>query len=228
MRIRLKSLVSLSALALLFACGTQPTAEAAAEAQNPPRSTAGFAPANLTGLAMATFAGGCFWAQEEAFEQLKGVKQVVSGYAGGTKANPTYEQVADKTTGHTETVQIYYDPKIISYQKLADIFFTASHDPTQLNRQGNDVGPEYRSAAFYRTPEEKKILESTIARVNAAKEYSGKIVTQLLPLQKFWPAEDYHQGYYRLHPENPYIANVSAAKVEHVQREFAKDLKNPL
>ena len=224
MKNRLKSLASLSALALLFACGAQPTAEA----QNPPRSTAGFAPANLTGLAMATFAGGCFWAQEEAFEQIKGVKQVVSGYAGGTKANPTYEEVADKNTGHTETVQIYYDPKVISYQKLADIFFTASHDPTQLNRQGNDVGPEYRSAAFYRTPEEKKVLESTIARVNAAKEYGGKIVTQVLPFQKFWPAEDYHQGYYRLHPENPYITNVSARKVEHVQRAFAKDLKNPL
>jgi peptide-methionine (S)-S-oxide reductase len=224
MKTRLKSLASLSALALMFACGTQP----AAEAQNPPRSTAGFAPANLNGLALATFAGGCFWAQEEAFEQIKGVKQVVSGYAGGTKANPTYEEVAAQNTGHTETVQIYYDPKVVSYQKLADIFFTASHDPTQLNRQGNDVGPEYRSAAFYRTPEEKKVLESTIARVNAAKEYSGKIVTQVLPFQRFWPAEDYHQGYYRLHPENPYITNVSARKVEHVQHAFAKDLKSPL
>jgi peptide-methionine (S)-S-oxide reductase len=224
MKTRLKSLASLSVLALLFACGTQPTAEA----QNPIRSTAGFAPANLTGLAMATFAGGCFWAQEEAFEQIKGVKQVVSGYAGGTKANPTYEEVADKNTGHTETVQIYYDPKVISYQKLADIFFTASHDPTQMNRQGNDVGPEYRSAVFYRTPAEKQTLESTIARVNAAKEYNSKIVTEVLPFQKFWPAEAYHQGYYRLHPESGYIVNVSAHKVEHVQRAFPKDLKNPL
>jgi len=224
MKTRLKSLASLSVLALLFACGSQPTAEA----QNPPRSTAGFAPANLNGLAMATFAGGCFWAQEEAFEQIKGVKQVVSGYAGGTKANPTYEEVAAQNTGHTETVQIYYDPKVISYQKLADIFFTASHDPTQLNRQGPDSGPEYRSAVFYRTPEEKQTLEATIARVNAAKEYSGKIVTQVLPFQKFWPAESYHQGYYRLHPENPYITNVSAHKVEHVQQVFAKDLKSPL
>lgn len=224
MKTRLKSLASLSVLALLLACGTQP----AAEAQNPPRSTAGYAPANLSGLAVATFAGGCFWAQEEAFEQIKGVKQVVSGYAGGTKANPTYEEVAAQNTGHAETVQIYYDPKVVSYQKLADIFFTASHDPTQLNRQGNDVGPEYRSAAFYRTPAEKQVLESTIARVNASKEYSGSIVTQVVPFQKFWPAEAYHQGYYRLHPENPYIANVSARKVEHVQRAFAKDLKNPL
>ena len=219
-------LKSFAPLALLFAvaCNTpQP-----AEAQNPPRSTAGAAPANLTGLALATFAGGCFWAQEEAFEQLKGVKQVVSGYAGGTKANPTYEEVADKTTGHTETVQIYYDPKVISYQKLADVFFTASHDPTQRNRQGMDVGPEYRSAAFYRTTGEKQVLEATIARVNASKEYGAKIVTEMVPFKKFWPAEDYHQGYYRLHPENPYIANVSAAKVEHVRKAFTSDLKSPL
>ncbi|MBD2768515.1 peptide-methionine (S)-S-oxide reductase MsrA [Hymenobacter sp. BT664] len=224
MKNRLKSLVGLSALAFTFACGSPQSADA----QNPPRSTAGFAPANLSGLAIATFAGGCFWAQEEAFEQLKGVQQVVSGYAGGAKANPSYEEVATRTTGHTETVQIYYDPKVISYQKLADIFFTASHDPTQLNRQGPDVGPEYRSAAFYRTPEEKKVLEATIAKVNASKKYSGKIVTQVVPFQKFWPAEAYHQGYYRLHPENPYIAHVSAAKVEHVKQAFPEELKNPL
>ena len=220
----MKSILSLSLLAFTFAC----TSPQPAEAQLPPRSTAGYAPANLTGLAMATFAGGCFWAQEEAFEQIKGVKQVVSGYAGGTKANPTYEEVAGQGTGHTETVQIYYDPKVVSYQKLTDIFFAASHDPTQLNRQGNDVGPEYRSAAFYRTPEEKGILEATIARVNASKAYRSKVVTQVAPFKKFWPAEAYHQGYYRLHPENPYIANVSQPKVEHVQQAFAKDLKNPL
>ena len=223
MKNQLKFLAGLGALALLAACGTpQP-----ADAQNPPRSTAGFAPANLSGLAIATFAGGCFWAQEEAFEQLKGVKQVVSGYAGGTKANPTYEEVADKTTGHTETVQIYFDPKVISYQKLVDIFFTASHDPTQLNRQGPDAGPEYRSAAFYRTPAEKAALEASIAKVNASKEYSGKVVTQVVPFQKFWPAEAYHQGYYRLHPENPYIDHVSAVKVAHVRKAFAGDLKSP-
>ena len=223
MKNRLKSLASLSLLALTFACGSQQPADA----QNPPRSTAGFAPANLSGLALATFAGGCFWAQEEAFEQIKGVKQVVSGYAGGTKANPTYEQVAEQTTGHTETVQIYYDPAVVSYQKLADIFFTAAHDPTQLNRQGPDAGPEYRSAAFYRTPEEKKILEATIAKVNASKQYGSKIVTEVVPFQKFWPGEAYHQGYYRLHPENGYLAHVSAPKVEHVQKLFPQDLKNP-
>ena len=216
-----RSAAGMAALTLLVACGPgQP-----ADAQNPPRSTAGFAPANAAGLAQATFAGGCFWAQEEAFEQLKGVRQVVSGYAGGTKANPTYEEVAAKTTGHTEAVDNYYDPAVISYATLADVFFRASHDPTQRNRQGYDVGPEYRSAVFYRTPAEKKTLEATIARTNAAKQYSDKIVTEVLPLTKFWPAEVEHQGYFRLHPENPYIGNVSAKKVEHVRKEFPQLLK---
>jgi len=219
----------LGLLALLTACGSQQPAQA--QAQTPAAqaaSTTGFAPKNLAGLAQATFAGGCFWAQEEAFEELKGVKQVVSGYAGGTVAHPSYEQVAGQQTGHTETVNIYYDPKVISYQELADIFFTASHDPTQLNRQGNDTGPEYRSAAFYRTPEEKKILEQTIAKVNASKQYDSKIVTQVVPFSQFWDAEDYHQGYYRLNPDNPYITNVSAHKVAHVRKLFPQDLKSNL
>ncbi|WP_254244036.1 peptide-methionine (S)-S-oxide reductase MsrA [Hymenobacter sp. BRD128] len=223
------SAVSGLGLLALVACGPQQPAQAqtktpAAQAA----STAGFAPKDLTGLAQATFAGGCFWAQEEAFEEIKGVKQVVSGYAGGTVPHPSYEQVAGQQTGHTETVNIYYDPKVISYQELANIFFTASHDPTQLNRQGPDTGPEYRSAAFYRTPEEKKIIDETIAKVNASKEYGGKIVTQVVPFTQFWPAEDYHQGYFRLNPDNPYIATVSAHKVEHVRQRFPQDLKPAL
>jgi peptide-methionine (S)-S-oxide reductase len=213
-------------LLALTACGSQQPAQA--QAQTPAAkvaSTAGFAPKNLTGLAQATFAGGCFWAQEEAFEEIKGVKQVVSGYAGGTVAHPSYEQVAGQQTGHTETVNIFYDPKVVSYQELANIFFTASHDPTQLNRQGPDTGPEYRSAVFYRTPEEKKIIEETIAKVNASKQYDDKIVTQVVPFSQFWDAEDYHQGYYRLNTDNPYIANVSEHKVAHVRKLFPQDLK---
>ena len=206
----------------LPSCGSQQSAQAQT---TPAASTAGFAPANLTGLAQATFAGGCFWAQEEAFEEIKGVKQVVSGYAGGTVAHPSYEQVAGQATGHTETVNIYYDPTVVSYQTLAQIFFMASHDPTQLNRQGPDTGPEYRSAVFYRTPAEKKMLDETIAKVNASKQYDGKIVTQVLPFQAFWPAEDYHQGYYRLHPDNPYISTVSEHKVAHVRKLFPQNLK---
>jgi peptide-methionine (S)-S-oxide reductase len=211
---QLLSAISGLGLLALAACGSQQPAQAQAQPKSTSpltSSTAGFAPANLTGLAQATFAGGCFWAQEEACEEIKGVKQVVSGYAGGTVPHPSYEQVAGQETGHTETVNIYYDPKVISYQTLASIFFTASHDPTQLNRQGNDTGPEYRSAVFYRTPEEKKVIDETIAKVNASKQ--------------FWDAEDYHQGYYRLHPDNPYIEAVSARKVEHVRKQFPQDLK---
>ena len=223
---QLLSAVSGLSLLALAACGSQQPAQA--QAQTPAAavaSTAGFAPKNLTGLAQATFAGGCFWAQEEAFEQLKGVKQVVSGYAGGTVPHPSYEQVAGQETGHTETVNIYYDPKVVSYSTLANIFFTASHNPTELNRQGPDRGPEYRSAVFYRTPEERKIIEETIAKVNASKEYDSKIVTQVVPFKQFWDAEAYHQGYYRLHPDNPYIANVSEHKVAHVRELFPQDLK---
>ena len=209
----------------LTACGSEQSAQAQTTPAGGAASTAGFAPKDLTGLSQATFAGGCFWAQEEAFEEIKGVKQVVSGYAGGTVPHPTYEQVAGQQTGHTETVNIYYDPKVVSYQTLADIFFRASHDPTTLNRQGHDTGPEYRSAVFYRTPQEKATIEATIAKVNASKEYSDKIVTQVAPFTEFWPAEDYHQGYYRLNPDNPYISTVSAHKVAHVRKEFPQCLK---
>ncbi len=228
MKTLLKTAAALSLLTLATGCGSPQSATAQGQAAGLNRSTAGFAPANAASLAQATFAGGCFWAQEEAFEEIKGVKQVVSGYAGGTVPHPSYEQVAGQQTGHTEAVNIYYDPQQISYQALANIFFTASHDPTQLNRQGPDSGPEYRSAVFYRSPEEKKMLETTIAKVNASKQYDDKIVTQVLPMKEFWPAEDYHQGYYRLHPENPYISSVSAHKVEHVRKLFPQDLKKPL
>ena len=198
-----------------------------AQAQSNERSPAKL-PTPKPGEAVANFAGGCFWALDEGMNQLKGVREVISGYAGGKTKNPTYEEVSTDLTGHAETVQVYYDPKVISYQTLADIFFTASHDPTQLNRQGNDTGPEYRSVAFYRTPEEKKIIEQTIAKVNASKQYDDKIVTQVVPFKQFWDAEDYHQGYYRLHPENPYIEAVSARKVEHVRTLFPQQLKQAL
>ncbi|WP_151086926.1 peptide-methionine (S)-S-oxide reductase MsrA [Hymenobacter baengnokdamensis] len=218
-------IISGAGLLALVACGAQQPAQAQSQ---PAASTAGFAPKDLTGLAQATFAGGCFWAQEEAFEEIKGVKQVVSGYAGGTVPHPSYEQVAGQATGHTETVNIYYDPKEVSYKTLAQIFFQASHDPTQLNRQGPDTGPEYRSAVFYRTPEEKKIIDDVVAQVNASKEYDSKIVTQVVPFKQFWPAEEYHQGYYRLHPDNPYIATVSEHKVARVRKLFPLDLKPDL
>jgi peptide-methionine (S)-S-oxide reductase len=162
------------------------------------------------------------------FEEVRGVREVVSGYAGGPEKKPTYEQVGSGRTGHAEAVQIYYDPKQVSYATLLDVFFRAAHDPTTLNRQGPDVGTQYRSAAFYRTSQEKEQIAAAIQRVNAAKQYPNPIVTQVAAFTEFWPAEDYHQGYYRLHPNDSYIQAVSTPKVEKFRKLFPELLKKPL
>ncbi|SES80781.1 peptide-methionine (S)-S-oxide reductase MsrA [Hymenobacter actinosclerus] len=227
----LKNGLAAVCILLLSACSERPAeAQKAATAQGGPviRSTAGPAPADMTGLATADFAGGCFWCTEETFEEIKGVKAVVSGYSGSPEANPTYEQVGRGETGHAESIQIYYDPKVVSYATLVDVFFRAAHDPTTLNRQGPDAGAQYRSIAFYRTPAEKKVIDDAIARVNASKQYSNPIVTQVVPFEKFWPAEGYHQGYFRLHPEEGYVQSVSTPKVEKFRHKFPELLKNPL
>jgi peptide-methionine (S)-S-oxide reductase len=166
-----------------------------------------------TGEQVADFAGGCFWASTEAFSELKGVNLVIAGYAGGNAPHPTYEEVCSDNTGHAETVQIYYDPKVISYAKLVEAFFYA-HNPTELNYQGPDRGTSYRSVAFYRTPEEKAIIESAIKKNNASKYYDAAIVTQVAPFSVFYGGEKYHQNYYKLHPDNGYIQDVSVPKVE--------------
>jgi peptide-methionine (S)-S-oxide reductase len=181
-------------------------------------------PAAKPGQQVATFAGGCFWAMSEAMSELKGVDQVVSGYAGGDTKNPTYEEVCTRTTNHAETVQIYYNPKVISYAKLAEAFFYA-HDPTTLNRQGPDEGTDYRSVVFYRTPEEKTILLNTIKSINATKHYKDPIVTQVVPYTVFYAAEKYHQGYYRIHPESGYIQGVSVPKVMKMRKAMKDWLK---
>ena len=176
------------------------------------------------GEKVATFAGGCFWALSEGLSELKGVNKVVSGYAGGTTKNPSYEEVSDKTTGHAESVQVYYNPAMISYPALAEAFFYA-HDPTTRDRQGPDEGTDYRSIAFYRSPEEKKILEQTIAKVNNEHHYKNPIVTEVLPFTILYPAENYHQGYYRLHPESFYIQHVSEPKVMKLRKAVNSLLK---
>jgi len=176
------------------------------------------------GEALATFGGGCFWSMSEAMSELKGVDKVISGYAGGTTKNPTYEDVSNRTTNHAETVQIYYDPKVISYDKLAYAFFFA-HDPTELNRQGPDEGTDYRSIAFYRSDAEKAALQATIKKVNASKHYPDAIVTQVVPFKVFYAAENYHQGYYRSHPDQPYIMGVSEPKVMKFRKAMKPDLK---
>lgn len=181
-------------------------------------------PQAKSGEKIATFGGGCFWSMSEAMSELKGVNKVISGYAGGTTKNPSYEDVGSQQTGHAEVVQIYYDPNVISYNTLAEAFFFA-HDPTELNRQGPDVGTDYRSIVFYRTPEEKTILLNMIKRVNASKHYTDPIVTQVVPFIAFYPAEKYHQGYYRLHGDNPYIGSVSEPKVMKFRKAMKAELK---
>jgi peptide-methionine (S)-S-oxide reductase len=177
------------------------------------------------GEEVATFGGGCFWSMSEAMSELKGVDEVVSGYAGGYTKNPTYEDVCTRTTGHAECVQIYYDPKVISFATLAKAFFFA-HDPTELNRQGPDEGTDYRSIVFYRNDLEKQALQNTIKEVNASKHYPEPIVTQVVPFKAFYPAEKYHQGYYRAHlGENPYLTSVSEPKVLKFRAAMKAELK---
>ncbi len=181
-------------------------------------------PAPKNGEQVATFAGGCFWSLSEGLLELKGVNRTVAGYAGGTTVRPTYELVGTQETGHAESVQVYYDPTVISYATLAEAFFYA-HDPTTLNRQGPDEGTDYRSVAFYRSPEEKEILNQVIAKVNASHHYKGKIVTEVKPFKVIYPAENYHQGYYRLHPDESYIQYVSAPKVLKLAKAMGDKMK---
>lgn len=158
--------------------------------------------------AVATFAEGCFWHAEIIFQSLYGVRDAVSGYSGGHTANPGYEDVSSGETGHAECVQVYYDPSKISFETLVDALF-ASMDPTTLNRQGNDMGTEYRSIAFYRNEKEKQIIETAIKKINDSKKYKSKVVTEVVPFSKFYPAESYHQEYVYYHPDQPYVAHVS-------------------
>jgi peptide-methionine (S)-S-oxide reductase len=173
-------------------------------------------------LETATLAGGCFWCTEAVFLPLKGVASVVSGYTDGLTVNPTYRQICTGTTGHAEAVQVRFDPDVVPYGTLLDIFF-ATHDPTQLNRQGGDVGTQYRSAVFYHSDAQKQEAEAAIAR--AAGVWDRPIVTQLRPAGVFWPAEDYHQDYYANNPGQPYCMAVVAPKVVKARQKFSHLLK---
>jgi len=175
--------------------------------------------------AVATFAEGCFWHTEIVFQSLSGVRDAVSGYAGGTDTNPDYEKVSSGETGHAESVQVYYDASKISFETLVKAFF-ASHDPTEVNRQGNDVGTQYRSIAFYRNEKEKHIIEGEIKKITDEKKYQAKIVTEVRPYTQFYPAEDYHQEYILHHPENPYVQNVSIPDFERFRKEFKGNFKS--
>lgn len=175
-------------------------------------------------LETATLAGGCFWCLEAVYDQLKGVHDVVSGYSGGHVENPTYRAVCDETTGHAEAIQIQYDPSVVSYNDLLDVFFTI-HDPTTLNRQGNDVGTQYRSVIFFHTPEQQQAAIAKIAEYTAKKLWSNPIVTQVAPFTHFYAAEDYHQEYFDNHPYQPYCQVVVAPKVAKFRQKFFQQLK---
>jgi peptide-methionine (S)-S-oxide reductase len=207
-------IVSCFCIVSMMACGqTQPIKIPLGSAGNPSKNEA-----------VADFSEGCFWHAEIVFQSLVGVRDALSGYAGGTDTHPDYERVCTGTTGHAETVQVYYDPSKISYRTLVQAFF-ASMDPTELNRQGNDEGTQYRSIAFYRTQEEKEIIESEIKKILDAKKYSGKIVTEVSPFSKFYPAEDYHQEYIYHHPDNPYVAHVSIPDFLEFKKTFPGNFK---
>ena len=173
---------------------------------------------------LATLAGGCFWCLEAVFEQVHGVDNVVSGYSGGHVNQPSYQQVCSETTGHAEAVQVTFDSQIISYREILDILF-AIHDPTTLNRQGNDVGASYRSAIFYHTPEQKVTAEKAIEGLDGAKIWSSPIVTEVTSLSAFYPAEDYHQEFYRKNKYQPYCQMVISPKLAKFRKEHLDKLK---
>ena len=172
----------------------------------------------------ATFGTGCFWCTEAVFQELKGVLKATSGYTGGTVANPSYEEVCSGTTGHAEALQIVYDPSVITFDELLEVFWEA-HDPTSLNKQGNDVGTQYRSAIFYHNDEQKQKAEHYKTELNKSGAYDKPIVTEITAFSKFYPAEDYHQNYYNTHGSQPYCYLVIRPKVEKFEKVFAKKLK---
>ncbi|MEO1049658.1 MAG: peptide-methionine (S)-S-oxide reductase MsrA [Bacteroidota bacterium] len=179
----------------------------------------------LKGLSKAYFASGCFWCVEAIFESVEGVKEAVSGYSGGQSQNPTYAQVSSGRTRHAEAVEVYYDPKVVSFETLLKVFF-GSHDPTTPDRQGPDAGPQYRSVVFYQNAEEKKLTEAYIKELQAAGTFDAEIVTEVVKLEVFYKAEDYHQDYERKNPYNPYIRAVSIPRLNRFKAKFPELLKS--
>jgi len=211
--------------AALVAAGVVPLATRAGEAAvkiAPPTVDATTA---ASGMQTAVFAGGCFWGVQGVFQRVHGVSQAVSGYSGGAEKTAMYEMVGSGLTGHAESVKVTYDPKKVSYGTLLQVFFSVVHDPTQLNRQGPDSGTQYRSAIFYADAGQKETAEKYIAQLDAAKSYPKKIVTQVVPLVAFYPAEAYHQDYLTLHPNSGYIVYNDLPKIENLKTMFPKEYR---
>lgn len=202
----------------MIACAQpQPTDEVQQASLNPLET-------NKNKMEVATFGNGCFWCTEAIFQNLKGVEKVVSGYSGGHVDNPTYKQVCTGTTGHAEVIQMEYDPNIITYDELLEVFWK-THDPTTPNRQGNDIGPQYRSAVFYHNEEQKEKAEKYKKELNEAGAFNAPIVTEITAFEKFYPAEDYHQNYFNLNDSQPYCNYVIKPKVEKFEKVFKDKLK---
>jgi peptide-methionine (S)-S-oxide reductase len=204
----------------LFAVGLGWRWASATTHESVPSPAVDSALATSPGQQTAVLAGGCFWGVQAVFQHVKGVTSATSGYAGGSAETAQYETVSNGDTGHAESVRITFDPSQVTYGQLLRVFFSVVTDPTELNRQGPDTGTQYRSVIFYANDEQKHIAESYIAQLGQAKVFSSRIVTQVVPLKAFYPAEDYHQNYATLHPDNPYIAMNDAPKVEHLREEF--------
>lgn len=204
-------------LSLACAAGCSSTNASSAAIPNP---TVDMPQAKAGETGKAVFAGGCFWGIEAVFEHIKGVKQATSGYAGGTRDTADYEKVSSGNTGHAEAVEVIFDPAQISYGQLLKVFFSVAHDPTQLNRQGPDHGPQYRSALFFANADQQRVAQAYIEQLTAARRFSKPIVTQVAPLEAFYAAEDYHQNYARLHPNDGYIVFNDAPKVANLKKQF--------
>jgi peptide-methionine (S)-S-oxide reductase len=214
---------ALLSFAILLGCKAAPARASEAAALPPEAAPVGVAASVDT----AVFAGGCFWGVEAVFEHLNGVTTAISGYAGGKVRSPSYELVSSGTTGHAESVLVIYDPSRISYDQLLQVFFTVAHDPTQLDRQGPDVGSQYRSAVFYRTPAQRDAARRYIAKLQAAKRFRDPIVTEVAPLDGFNTAEAYHQDYLVHHPHQPYIVINDAPKLVELQRLYPALYRKP-
>ncbi len=210
--------VQIVAMAMLALAGT--VACSAGNTVAMPAPATDEARASTPGKQTAVISGGCFWGVQAVFQHVKGVISATSGYSGGSAKTAEYEVVSNGETGHAESVQIVYDPSQITYGELLRVFFSVAHDPTQLNRQGPDEGTQYRSSIFYSNDEQKRIAEAYIAQLDQAKIFPRRIVTQVVPLKAFYPAEAYHQNYATLHPNQPYIVYNDAPKVDHLRQEF--------
>jgi peptide-methionine (S)-S-oxide reductase len=220
-------LLSLIALFVLVLATVGLFTRARGAAKSPLPAAAADTPiAHSPGKETAVFAGGCFWGTQSVFERVKGVVDTKAGYAGGSAETATYDQVSSETTGHAESVRVIYDPAQITYGQLLRIFFSVAHDPTQLNRQGPDVGTSYRSAIFYTSDEQRKISQAYIAQLDAAKVFPKPIVTQVVPLKGFYDAESYHQDYALHNPDNPYILVCDRPKVEALKQQFPELFKD--